>query len=225
VAGEFGVGVKIATLNQELRTDSGQLRSASDQMLAFAIEEAGRANERASRNEQQTAGLQLKAARLNAKAEGLRKEAEDERTARLQLEKQIQPRTFEFSQIDEIAKPLKPFAPALTGRKITVGSYSFDQEGIVFAVEIWNVLNRAGINADASDVGTLMPIGMMQTGVIIDGRTTDRDIVQALGKTISSHAGNTPIHMEWDSSKHSDLSIFVAAKPIAGLPDIIPNKP
>jgi len=132
VAGEFVVGVKIATLNQQLRTDGEQLRSASDQLLALATQEAGGAKTSAERASlaassagdsakevgRQAHELQNEVIEANKRIEQLRKDnneaeakLEAEKVKRLELAASLLPRDFR-DQSGAIAK-LSGFPPVL----------------------------------------------------------------------------------------------------------------
>jgi hypothetical protein len=157
-------------------------------------------------------------------ARDARKEVDSLKEEAAGIQKQIAPRLLKPSEWEKIASPLRPFTLSLIGKKIELESYAMDQEGIVFAVEIWHVLDTAGIKADATDIGLIMGMGVpVETGVTITGPPADKDFINALGKAINLNA-DTPVHCEWNF-KYTNLKIFVGFKPIEGLPNVTPKAP
>jgi hypothetical protein len=194
IIGELAVGIEIASFNTRLRSVDAQLRSknaglrtASDQLVAL----------------------------INSKAEEAKKQAKDADLARTKLEKEIQPRTLDDTARKNISKELSKFASHFSGRKIKIMSYKADAEGIVFSLEVMDVITRAGIVVDPV-IGRIEPVGLVDTGLNITGPTKDDDFIRALENSVHARL-DTDICGEWNP-KYSDLEILVAVKPIKGLP-------
>lgn len=68
VAGELGVGVKIAVINGQLRSKNSELRSKSDQLLALITQEAGDAAQSAKTAHEQLRAISKEADALSEKA-------------------------------------------------------------------------------------------------------------------------------------------------------------
>jgi hypothetical protein len=179
------------------------IRSKSHEIEGLLNKEAGDANERAkvALSEQE---------RLKGNNLALEKEV-------LELKKAASPRTLSDSDRKSIAEQLKPFAASFASRKISVSSYSSDAEGIVFSLEILDILSRAGINTDPV-IGRVMPVGLVDLGVKITGPIADGPFIKALLTNIHSRL-DTKLHGEWDS-KYTDVRVAVGVKPVPGLPDV-----
>ena len=189
VVGEFGVGLQISSISGQLRAKGADLRSKSVQLLAFVNKEAGDANERASKNEIEAA----------------------------QLRKQLQPRTLDEAARKAISDKLLKFVPGLLGRKVTVSSYMGDAEGIVFSLEVLNVLTRSKIDTDPV-IGRVQPVGLVDMGIRITGPTADEGFIRSLAANIRSHV-DTNICSVW-GPKYPSIEVLVAAKDVVGLPRI-----
>ncbi|MGB6944191.1 MAG: hypothetical protein WBE37_17455 [Bryobacteraceae bacterium] len=205
VAGELAIDVKSGGIQTALRAKNGELIDLLQNASAVALRAA-------SENEKE-------AAQLRKDAEGLKKSAEGERAARVKLEKQIAPRTLTESDRVTIGNKLRPFAPSFSGRKVEVSSYSGDAEGIVFSLEILDVLMRAGIGSDPV-IGRSIPVGLVNLGVDITGPLADQPFMKALGTDIHDRIG-TGIVVKWDP-KYTKVAIAVGVKPVAGLPTVVP---
>ena len=159
-------------------------------------------------------------AALNQDAAALRKEAEAEKLARVKLEKEIAPRTLDDPTRKKIGDELSKFAKHFSGRKVKVSSYSADAEGIVFSLEILDVMTKAGIDTEPL-IGRLVPVGLVDLGVKITGPAGDEEFVRSLATAIHSHLVKevSDVKAEWDP-KYTELTILVGVKPVAGLPRI-----
>jgi hypothetical protein len=169
----------------------------------IAKEDASKADERAAANEEE-------AARLG-------KAAEDEKLARVKIEKQLAPRTLNDSDRQTISQQLRPFAPSFSGRKVKVSSYTGDAEGIVFSLEIIDILTRAGIDVEPI-VGRAMSVGLVDMGVRVTGPIADEMFIRSLLTGIRAHL-DTSLRGEW-GPKYTEVNIEVGVKPVAGLPDV-----
>lgn len=169
-----------------------------------AKERASEANERAAANEKE-------AARLS-------KQAADETLARANIEKQLAPRTLRDSDREMIGKQLRQFAPSFSARKVKISSYSADAEGIVFSLEIMDILTRAGIDVEPI-IGRVMPVGLVSLGVKVTGPIADEMFIRSLLTGIRAHV-DTSLSGEWDP-KFTEVSIEVGVKPVAGLPAVV----
>lgn len=76
--------------------------------------------------------LTSESAALTREAAALRKEAEDEKLARVKLEKEIAPRTLGDAARKQMGKDLSKFAKHFSGRQVKVLSYTADAEGLFF---------------------------------------------------------------------------------------------
>jgi hypothetical protein len=120
----------------------------------------------------------------------------------------------------QIGKELSRFAPHFSGRKMKVMSYSGDAEGIVFSLEVVDVVIKAGIDIDPA-VGRGVPVGLVEMGVSITGPSGDEEFIRSLVTKLHSHLAKeaSDVVGEWNP-KYTDLSILVGVKPVAGLPKI-----
>ena len=159
-------------------------------------------------------------ATLNKDAAALRDEAEAEKLARIKLEKEIAPRTLDDLTRKKMGNELSRFAKHFSSRKVKVSSYSGDAEGIVFSLEILDVLTKAGIETEPI-IGRLVPAGLVDTGVKITGPSADVEFIRSLATAVHSHLIKevSDVSAEWDP-KYAELTILVGVKPVAGLPRI-----
>lgn len=224
VAGELLVGGQFGL-------SEGRLRSVEDSTNAQLRKTAAEATERAANAEVQVTGAKGIAESARATAKGfesriteakkesarLYKIAEDERLARVNLEKQIAPRSLDESDREAIGKQLRQFAATFAGRKIEVSSYSADAEGIVFSVQIIDILAHAGIGVDPV-IGRTVPIGLVHLGVKITGPSADGIFIKTLIDRVQASI-DTAFNGEW-GAKYKDVKIEVGVKPIAGLTEV-----
>ena len=129
----------------------------------------------------------------------------------------MQPRTLDDAARTTMGNELAKFSLSLSGRKVKVSSYTADAEGVVFSLEIIDVLTKARIDFDPV-VGRLMPVGLVDMGVKITGPVSDENFIRALATDIHSYA-DTAVFAEWNP-KYKDLEVLVAAKPVPGLPNV-----
>jgi hypothetical protein len=184
--------------------DAQRGTAEAQKVAEIAKQHASEADERAAVNEKE-------AARLG-------KLAADESLARANIEKQLAPRTLNDSERIALGKQLHQFAPRFSGRKIIISSYSGDAEGIVFSLEIVDILTRAGIDVDPV-IGRIVPVGLVNLGVTVTGPIADGPFIESLVRGIRADV-DTSLHAEWDS-KYTEVKVSVGVKPVAGLPDII----
>lgn len=144
--------------------------------------------------------------------------AEEERHARIKIEKQLAPRTLRESEIEEISNELRSLAPNFSGRKIKVSSYILDAEGNVLALMINDIIFRSGIATETA-IGRRLPIGLVDMGVKITGATKDSDFIFKLADAIFARL-KTELYVE-SNDKYKELSIEVGIKPVAGMPKIV----
>jgi hypothetical protein len=156
-------------------------------------------------------------AQSNKDAAQALQEAESEKLARLKLEKEIAPRTLDDPTRQKLGKELSIFVPHFSGRKIKVISYSGDAEGIVFSLEVMDILTRAGIEVDPI-IGRLIPVGIVDTGVKMTGPSGDEGFMRSFATSIHSQL-DTDVTAEWNP-KYTELTIMVGVKPVVGLPKI-----
>jgi hypothetical protein len=190
------------------------LAAAKDRQLQLDLAEK-RGQIEALRVEADTAQAGIATAHAEAAKANLL--AEQEKLARVELKKQVAPRTLSLSERQELGAKLQKFAKNLSGRKVAVSSYSGDAEGIVFSLEVVDVLTRAGIEIDPV-IGRLIPVGMVDLGVKVTGPTADKDFLVALGNGINDH-GTTAVRIEWDD-KYPGITVSVGSKPVSGFPDV-----
>src|ERR1017187_6752156 len=157
VAGELGVDINAGRIQTDLRTKNGELV----QLLQGV---SGAAWESASKNAKE-------AARLAKEGEVLKKLAEDERLARVQLQKLAGWRTISAEQRRNIANSLRRFAGTTASFMVNVG----DVEGIAFGAQIGTSLNLAGWETGMSPV---LKMGEQTFGLWV---TSTRDAQEAAG--------------------------------------------
>jgi len=178
VLGVLGEGVfeyEFSSADELLQALDENLLADTQKETAFAAERAAAANERTSE--------------LQREAEQLRKDAEGERLARVELEKQIQPRTIPESDRKKLGKKLGTFAPSFKGRKVRILSQSGDAEGILCSLEIMDILARAGIEVDPAGIGSLFGVGGGFVGVTISGLPNDEAFIRSLVNGLKPHLG------------------------------------
>ena len=153
-------------------------------------------------------------ARANEHAASLQEEAESERIARVKLEAQVQPRTISESDRKALGKKLSAFANSLKGRKVKIQSQTSDAEGMLFALEMMDIIQRAGIAVDTDGMGRLMPVGGVMMGARVSGPAKDQEFIKALVYGVRPHV--LGVEGDWNSS-YTELVILVGAKPIVGM--------
>jgi hypothetical protein len=141
VAGEFGIHIKAGKVETEMRNVTARL-------VAIADQKADEANNLAAVNE---------------------RDAQQLKSENLKLEAQVQPRTIDESDRKKLAKILQPFTPSFKGRKVKISSQIGDAEGMLFALEIMDVLSRAGIDVDTDGMGRLEGVGGVFMGATVTG--------------------------------------------------------
>lgn len=194
-------------------TLAAEARTVSEGNIAALNKEAGDARQKAGEAEEAAGKANERAAEANRIAEG-------EGLARVKMEKQLAPRTLTQSDRETLGKQLRPFASRFSGRKVRISSYSCDAEGIVFSLEIVDVLIRAGIDVDPI-IGRNFPVGLVNLGVKVTGPTEDAVFIGSLLTGIRTHVDTDHLRGE-AGPKYSEVSVEVGVKPIAGLPTVIP---
>jgi hypothetical protein len=137
VAGEFGVGLEVGTVESELRNNNRKLVGLLNVEAGNARVEAGKAIDSAGR--------------LTKEAATLRKQAADEQLARAKLEAEVQPRTLTPKQQQYMADICRPFL----GHSIRVRSYSGDAESSRLAEQIVVALAKAQSRVD-NQIGSMI---------------------------------------------------------------------
>jgi hypothetical protein len=192
VAGELGVGIVITVKNGEIRTKNGELRTKSGQLVSVL-------NQRSSELDQEASALRLENTHLEAI---------------------VQPRTINLEERKSLASTLLKFAPSLKGKNVEIGSLSGDAEASIAALEINDVLNRAGIGTDSSGIGRLQWVGPPSTGMEITGDSKDDAFIKAVARGVNSST-KTDVLSKW-GPKCPELRVLVWPKPIPGIPQIKP---
>jgi hypothetical protein len=109
--------------------------------------------------------------------------AEQDRLARVRLEKQIQPRDFTPEEEKRIISACAPFA----GRLVNVRSQPYDVEGAVFAYSLADVLRKTALRLRITDIGNnFMQNVPMTFDVHITGPENEQDLVRALAGAIAT---------------------------------------
>lgn len=196
VAGAFALYFS-NRLNKIKDTEFAKFKQESLERIAIADSVAAKANERAAEANQK---------------------AEEEKLARVKIEKQLAPRTLSESDMEEISKKLRLFTSHFSGRKIKVSSYMLDAEGIVFALTINDIIFRAGIETDTA-IGRALPVGLVDMGVKITAPVRDSDFILKLAEEIFARLKNE-LYVE-SKDEYKELSIEVGVKPVAGLPKMV----
>jgi hypothetical protein len=154
--------------------------------------------------------------KLRTDADIASKQAEGEKLARVKLEKQIQPRTINQSDREKLGEELKKFAAALKGRKVKMSSQIGDAEGMVFSLEIVDILTRAGIAIEDVGLGRVEGVGRVIMGANVTGPLADEEFIRSLAQGLTTHA-NSAVNGE-SKATYPDIAIMVGVKPIVGLP-------
>ena len=171
-----------------------------------------------------------RAGNLEKKAGELNKAAEDERSARIKLEAQVNPRRLSAAERNDISKSLKPFA----GKTVGIATYMQDAEAMILAVQIGNAIGGAKIlihNRIGSFEATGFPLMM---SVVVDKNSSDKKLEFALVKALKTKGKlatfdddvafgeGSRMYMP-PGPTHEDAFIFVGVKPIDQ--DLIQSKP
>lgn len=152
----------------------------------------------------------------------LRELAEREHLARVKLEKQIQPRSIEESERKQLGEELKTYEPSLKGRKVKISSDTGNAEEMIFALEIMDILNSAGVEVDANGMGAMIEVHRVQVGTIVTGPPNDQKFIRSLVDGLNAKLGTdlgTSVYGEW-KPEYTEIVVTVGAKPIVGLPKI-----
>lgn len=155
VAGEFCIHIKAGVVE-------AKMREANRSLVALVNARASNAIERASTNEQEAAGLRVKAAKLG-------KEAEDERLARVKIERQFANRHIPAKKRDTLIKKLRAFS----GEKAVIDIFPVTFEHVVIASDIEGILLNAGWNAPPPN-RLSAPAEIMVQGVWVQATADDR---------------------------------------------------
>jgi hypothetical protein len=166
-------------------------------------------------SEAQNRQFSLEVAKINEAAAQANEKAESEHLARVKLEKQLAPRTLDASTRQIIGKELSKFAPGFSGRKVKVSSYVADAEGMVFSLEIMDIITKAGIEVEPI-IGRIVPVGLVDMGVKVTGPSGDEAFIRSLIGNIHSHL-DTALNAKW-GPQYEELTVDVGVKPVAGLP-------
>ncbi len=114
------------------------------------------------------------------------------------------------------------FAPEFSGRKVAISSLQGDAEGIVFSLEIMDIITRAGIEVNPI-IGRIVQVGLVDLGVKITGPAADQEFMKALAADVRADC-DTSLHVEW-GPQYSEVTIAVRVKPVAGLPTVFQAPP
>jgi len=164
IVGELWVGIEITSINgvlrgesAELRSKNAELRSKSDQLVAI----------------------------LRKDAERLSKDAEDERTARVKLEEQIQPRWYTVAEQERIIAACSP--PKFAGKLVAIRTIPYDVEGAVFASALAEFLhNKTKLFLRTEGIGNpFMQNLPMFLDVHVAGPADERELVHVLTKALA----------------------------------------
>jgi hypothetical protein len=187
VVGEFGFEIGMSKYDK-------LLQSFDSILIAEARTEAIAASASAESATALAKGYDKQIAEAGRDAAKARSDAAKAELARAKLEKEISPRTLDDKHRKASGERLKPFAANFSTRKITVLSYILDAEGIIFSLEIMDVLFRAGIKAEPV-IGREIPAGIPNMGVRITGPVKDKVFIETLAKEINV-AADTPVDGE-----------------------------
>ncbi|MGC2851383.1 MAG: hypothetical protein WB556_15465, partial [Candidatus Acidiferrum sp.] len=119
---------------------------------------------------------------LTKEAAQLRKAAEDERSARVKLQEQIQPREFTPAEEKRIVAACVPFA----GHTVKLRSQPYDVEGAVFASLLAQVLAKTKLRLIADIGNNFMQNIPMTFDVHITGPENEQELVKTLAKSIAT---------------------------------------
>jgi hypothetical protein len=228
VAGELMGDGGVFLFSRHLQTISDGELAVLNKEAGEARRDAGNANKEAGTARTEAANTTLRAGRLEKDAAQLRRDtvglqrdvavaqsmAASANLARAELEARIAPRTLTLAQREYAGRALQRFAGAFFGRRITVHFSSIDPEATVFAVEIRDVILRAGINVHTD--GTVV-IEAPRFGVQITGTGRDANFVVSLYDLLrrdTDSAFSFDVNRKYDGAP---VTIDVSAKPPLGL--------
>jgi hypothetical protein len=206
---------RVSALSDEMIVGLESQVSHTLTAIGPAMERASDANATAESAKASVKGYDKQIADAGRDAAQARSDASSAELARAKLEKEISPRTLDDKHRKASSERLKPFAANFATRKITVLSYILDAEGIIFSLEIMDVLFRAGIKSEPI-IGREIPAGIPNMGVRITGPVRDKVFIETLAKEINV-AADTPVDAEW-AARYVDVRVEVGLKPVFGLP-------
>lgn len=187
VFGEAGASGKIASLNNDLRSNTSLLRAKSDQLLALATQEAGNAEERAAN-----------ANRI----------AQEERLATVQLEARVNPRRLTVDEQKAIGQACKDLYLYGTSKRIEIGSYGMDPEGATLADQIVAALGSAPLYMTGS-IGTTFKAGVVDSGVFISAAPEDEKFADCLKSALTNIGKLTGVQV--NAARHRGNAIFAGS--------------
>jgi hypothetical protein len=199
IMGEFGAGLKIASINKALRSKNELLQSKGAELR--------------SKSDQLVAGL-------GRESEALKKQAEDERWARVELWQKIEPRSIPKGDSKTLADSLSEFGPSLKTTPVKVFFNVTDPEALVFAYQLQIVLRDAGIK---SIPGPYFSNGPPQMGLVITGPPSTADFIKKFVEGLPVHIRGNRLVSKTSSAYPNEVDIRVEMKPIAGLPKNVFN--
>ena len=191
------------------------LRNFDDSLIADTQLRASTAELDAAKARVETAKLDQDTQSLKTEAATANRIAENEKLARVKLQNIIEPRSLSEADRKLIGGDLRRFSPTFSGRKVKIQSQVGDAESFLFAIEIGNILDRAGILTDSTGIGRMVPVGGLLIGVKVTGPPNDGPFIKTLIEGINVRL-KKGLYGEWKSS-YTDPIIFVGLKPIAGL--------
>jgi hypothetical protein len=215
---QFVVGRKqksLSSVQDELITEKDRIAKvdsdAKDRRIADATQQSAESNK--------AAGYAIeRAAKAEENAGVANRIAEEEKLARIKIEKQLAPRTLSESDREKIGKDLQKFAPTFSARKIKISSFVGDAEGIVFSLELLDVVTRSGIEVDPV-IGRLQQVGLIDLGVKITGPAAHQEFMKAFATDVRADC-DTLLNVVW-GPQFSEVTIEVGVKPVAGLPTVV----
>lgn len=168
--------------------------------------------------ELKTAELQQSTQQLKTDAEKARRQAESERLERVKLQETVQARAISESDRQCIADKLRgTLKPA--GQSVKIYSQVGDSEGTMFALEIMDALQRAGITVDGSGIASMVSVHTVAVGVIITGPPSDEKFMRSLVNELGSRSTPArPSVAGYWKPEFTELRIMVGVKPIPGIP-------
>jgi hypothetical protein len=204
VGGEFGIGIRIASINgllrgksAELRSKNAELRSKSDQLLALVTQQAGDAKKLASENEKE--------------ARQLGKDAEAERLARVTIEASVGWRRLNEKQRGLMRSRLSNFPNVVV--QITYPATAPD--GNPFATDIFSSLpsSWSALGPPAGLISLSPPGLALPTGVEVFSPSGDNNLkaANALAEQLTEFGFDvSPVKQD---NQHKWITIDVGFRP------------
>lgn len=214
VMGEFGVGLKISSINGQLRSKGAELRSKSDQLLALVTQEAADAETSANNATDsarivgdQATNLAGMVSQLSTKLDASEKAELEQREKVVTLEKELEWRHVSPEQANTICKGLSAFR----GTRITVETILGDGEGSSYGQDFVDVLNSKACGWIAEGPNVVGRTGVLPEGIVIvvEDSNNPPPVANALWRVLES----VNVAVKGEATPGNAMTLLIGIKP------------